>query len=117
MKRTAILSILITVSFLTSCEKENDTGDLDNFQFEATVISKGLDCGEAFIISLTNREKDSSIENGTYYADNLDSDFKVPGLKILLNCREPNSDELYACTMMGPTYPHMIVLDCIINEQ
>lgn len=117
MKRFVILPILITVSFLVGCDTGNETDEIDSFQFEAKVISKGLDCGETFIISLQSRDEDSNIEDGTYYADNLDSDFKVSGLKILLNCREPNNDELYACTMMGPTYPHVIVIDCKIIDE
>lgn len=110
MKR---LSILTFVIFFISCEKDDDKVAPEGFQFEATVINKGMDCGETFIISLKSIETNSNIEDGTYYADKLNSDFKVTGLKIYLNCREPNNkDEIYACTMMGPTYPHVTVIDC-----
>jgi len=111
MKRFVLLSIIASLIYMSSCEKENDTNISDDFQFEATVINKGMDCGETFIISLKSRNANSDIEDGTYYADQLDSDFKIPGLIIYLNCREPNDSELYACTMMGPTYPHIIVTD------
>lgn len=112
MNRLVILIFMISLTILTSCEKDNKANDSDDFIFEATVIGKGLDCGEPYVISLTNRDSNSNIENGTYYADQLDSEFKVSGLEIYLNCRQPNDTELYPCTMMGPTYPHLIVTDC-----
>lgn len=116
MKIFTTISILIILLFITnSCEKENDTSE--GFQYEATVIGKGMDCGETFVISLTGIDNNSEFEDGTYYADQLNSDFKVPGLKIYLNCREPNDNEIYACTHMGPTYPHVIVTDCKIKEE
>ena len=116
MKRFSILSILISVLCITSCEKENDDNTSEEFQYEATVINKGMDCGETFVISLKRIADNLEFEDGTYYADQLDSDFKVPGLKIYLNCREPYDSEIYACTMMGPTYPHLIVTKCKRQE-
>ena len=117
MKLFTAISILIILLFITtSCEKENDNNTPEEFQYEATVINKGLDCGETFLISIKGLYNNSELEDGTYYADQLDSDFKVPGLKIYLNCREPDENEIYACTHMGPTYPHVIVTDCKIKE-
>jgi hypothetical protein len=52
MKRFAILSILISVLCIISCEKENDNNISEEFQYEATVVNKGMDCGETFVISL-----------------------------------------------------------------
>jgi len=112
MKQFVIISILISVLSIISCEKENDSNIYEEFQYEATVISQGMDCGETYVISLKSIVSNSEFEDGTYYADQLDSDFKVQGLKIYLNCREPNDSEIYACTMMGPTYPHVIVTNC-----
>ena len=110
MKQIAFLLILFSSSLMISCEKHDDEKGND-YQFEATVRNKGLDCGKTFIIELKNISGNSEIADGIYYADNLDSEFKEPGLKIVLKCREPNNDEVYACTMMGPTYPHVIVVD------
>ncbi|MFW5700669.1 MAG: hypothetical protein ACOCWM_03180 [Cyclobacteriaceae bacterium] len=109
MNRLIFLIIMISILGLTSCEKDNESNDSNKFLFKATVIGKGLDCGETFVISLTNIGSNSDIEDGMYYADQLDSEFKVSGLEIYLNCREPNDSEIYACTMMGPTYSHVIV--------
>lgn len=101
----------MTLILLTGCEQENNSDNVNAFPFKATVIDKGMDCGETFLISLKSIEGNSKIEDGTYYADSLDSDLKIPGLKIYLNCREPNEDELYPCTTMGPAYPHVIVTE------
>jgi hypothetical protein len=111
MKKIFFVSILLCGVFLMSCKKDDDKAKAKDFKFEATVISKGLDCGETFLISLKNLETNSAIEDGTYYADNLEAEYKVEGLKIYLNCRNPNNDELLPCTTLGPSYPHVVVLD------
>ena len=117
MRLFTAISILITsIFFTTSCEKENVVNTPEEYQYEATVINRGMDCGETFVISLKGIDNNLEFEDGNYYADQLGSDFKVPGLKIYLNCREPNENEIYACTHMGPTYPHVIVTDCKIKE-
>ena len=110
MKMLILLSILTFGVLLASCDKDNDEATKENFKFEATVLTKGLDCGETFIISLKNIESSSELEDGIYYADNLSPEYKEPGLKIYLNCREPNDDEIFACTTLGPSYPHLIVI-------
>ena len=111
MKLPFFLSLLIFAGILTSCENDKQSEGTTDFQFEATVVGQGMDCGETFIITLTS-SIDSDIEVGTYYADHLNSEFKVPGLKIQLNGRAPNADETYACTTMGPGYPHLVVTGC-----
>lgn len=111
MKRTLIyLAILFGFTFI-GCEKETDSENEKEYQFEATVIGKGLDCGDTYLIDLKITIGNSDIVEGTYYADDLSSDLKVVGLKIKLNCRKPNDDELYVCTTMGPSYSHVIVID------
>ena len=110
MKNLFILSLLLIGVFFASCEKDDDKLALENFKFEATVLSTGMDCGDTFIISLKNLESNSDIKDGIYYADNLASAHKVQGLMLYLNCRVPNDGEFYACTTMGPTYPHVFVI-------
>jgi len=111
MKNLIILSILTFGFLFLSCDKDEDELSKENFKFEATVLSVGMDCGETFIISLKNIESSSELGDGIYYADNLGSEYKEQGLKIYLNCREPNGDEVYACTTLGPTYPHLVVIN------
>ncbi len=106
-----VLAVLSIGILFSSCNKEDDNTAIENFRYEATVISQGLDCGETFIVSLKSIGSDTGIEDGTYYADNLDPDLNIKGLKINLNCREPNDDELYACTTLGLTYSHIVVTE------
>lgn len=110
MKRLSYLLIFLSLSILSGCEKDNLANK--DFQFEATVLNKGLDCGETFLIELKNTCGNPNIANGIYYADKLDFEFKEPGLQIVLNCREPLKDELVACTTLGSSYPHIVVIDC-----
>jgi len=111
MKR--MLFYLLVISFgatSTSCENDTDFIEID-YQFEATVIGKGLDCGDTYLIDLKKVMGDSKIANGTYYADKLPPQLKVAGLKIRLNSRKSTNQDLYACTIMGPGYSHGIVID------
>lgn len=110
MKNFIILSMLTFGVFFAGCEKDDDKVATEKFKFEATVLGTGMDCGETFIISLKNLGANSDIEDGIYYADNLAPEHKVQGLQIYLNCRVPNDGEFYACTTMGPGYPHVFVI-------
>ncbi len=116
MNRFVFFIVMLSLISLTCCEKEHEPDDASSFLFEATVMGNGLDCGETYLISLTQRGSNSDIEDGMYYAYQLDPEFKEPGLKVYLNCRQPNDSELQACTMMGPTYQHLIVIDCKRKE-
>ena len=110
MKRITLILTLAIGLILINCESDINTNFNDDFQYKATVINKGIDCGETWIIELKNINGNSEIEDGTYYADNLGVDYKESGLKVYLSCREPNNDELYPCTTLGPSYPHLIVI-------
>lgn len=105
MKKVFVCLIVVAGFLFCSCEKDNE------YQFEATVLGKGLDCGETFLIDLTNISGNAEIMDNTYYADNLPSDLKINGLKIKLNCRFLKTDETYACTTMGITWSHVFVIE------
>ena len=93
-------------------EKEAEPKKSNNYQFEGTVLGKGLDNGETYLIALTNLGYGSEIKDGTYYADNLSDEMKVSGLKIRMNCRLPGIDEIQACAILGPAFDHVVVTDC-----
>ncbi|MCT4643466.1 MAG: hypothetical protein N4A74_00660 [Carboxylicivirga sp.] len=112
MQRLGFLLLTFSLTLLLSCEKEEDIYD---FQFEATVIGKGSDCGDTYLISLKNRGGSTSIIDGIYYADQLKSEFKVSGLKLYLNGRKPYDNEMHACSTLGIPYPHIVITDCIKN--
>lgn len=104
------LYILVLIGFLVlGCNSDNDP-DTINYEFEATVLGKGIDCG-SFLVNLSKKNGDSDIKNGTYYANDLPVDLQVKGYKIKLNCRRPTQEENYACTTLGPGYFHLIVLE------
>ena len=107
MKNTVFGFILIICSASVSCEMVNPP----EYQFEATVLHQGMDCGGIFIIQLNNLSGDTTLINGVYYAENLSSDLKIDGLEIFLNCRHPKENELSVCTTFGPGYPHVFVID------
>ena len=107
MKKT-IFGLLLVIGVASfSCEKEKEI----DYHFKATVLKRGMDCGDTYLILLTNLSGDSTIINTTYYADNLSSDLKIDGLEIFLNCRYPKNNELGVCTTYGIGYPHVFVIE------
>ena len=109
MKHSSIFVAVLLIALLSGCDS-NEPEPI-TFQFEAEVIGKGMDCGSVYLIHLINVSGAAEITDGRYYADNLPSEYKDSGLEIILNCRLPRADEMYPCTMLGPTYPHVHVLE------
>ena len=107
MKRLFYLSVVLCGVLLLSCKEDPVT--VDTYQYEATVVGRGSDCGDLFTIALKRIDTDTTFEDGTYYADNLSADFQEAGVKLYINARVPNDDELVACTTMGPAYPHLFI--------
>jgi len=94
-----------------------DSTESANFDFEATVVGQGMDCGDMFLIDLVNLTGEDAISNGRYYADDLPERYKIQGMEIKLNCRFPNEDELYACTTFGSGFSHVYVLELKAKER
>jgi len=86
---------------LISCNKDDD----DNYSFNAVVIGKGLDCGNSFLIKFDENVTGlpTTIDN-TFYEINLPNEFKVEGEKIKVKLREPQENEFFPCTTLGPGY-------------
>ena len=102
-----LLGFILLTFALTylSCEKKNDD---PNYTFDAEVLGINRDCGIHQIKFLTNLDKvtelcGSSVVEGIYIAGNLPDSLKTEGLIIKLNIGKPGSNQLGACTMMGPT--------------
>lgn len=112
MKHSQILLFIMIALLFSYCEKREEK----SFQFQAIVGNKGIDCGDTYLIDLTNISGDSTIKNGVYYAFNLPENMKIQGIEILFNCRVPKYDEIRACSMMGPTYPHIWISDVQLIE-
>jgi hypothetical protein len=97
---------------MVSCQEEAET----EFEYQASVIGQGMDCGDTFLINLSNLSDDNGLEESTYYADNLQDDFKVEGIVILLNCRESTNSETGVCTTFGPAFQHVYVLEAKMKK-
>ncbi len=96
--------LTLTLSYL-SCEKKNND---PIYPFDAEVLGINMDCGIYQIKFLDDLDKvtelcGSSVIEGIYIAGNLPDSLKTEGLKIKLNIGKPSSNQLGACTMMGPT--------------
>ena len=107
MNKTIIGLLLVIGVTNFSCEKETEI----DYQFKATVLGQGMDCGDTYLILLTNLSGDSTIINSTYYADNLSQDLKIDGLEIFLNCRYLKNNEMSVCTTYGIGFPHVFVIE------
>ncbi len=107
MKNFNFLMIGLFV-LVISCTKNNHD-DATTFA-GATVLGKGLDCGNSFLLKF-----DSDVtglpENfdNTFYEINLPDEYKTEGRKIKVAFRSPEPDEIMACTTMGIGYPQIFI--------
>jgi len=90
------------------------TDEADLEYVNATVLGKGLDCGNHFVIqfddSVTGLPFPSGYWNNVYYEYNLPEEYKIAGKRISLAFRAPKSDENLICTTMGPGYPLIFIV-------
>ena len=109
MKNYIILGLIIT---LFSCDKE----ELEKAEtFEVAVVGEGMDCKLTLI---EFKEKDlpkiqdlTGTEWKIFHAYNLDNKFNEIGQSLKVKIRKTSDDELFPCTMLGPTYPWVTILD------
>lgn len=102
--------LFLSLTLLISC----DNSESDNLLFEpnARVISLGLDCGNSYLIEL-----DSDIENlpnsinNIFYEINLSEEYKIDGLELLVEFREPTSQELMNCSSQGSAYTQIFITE------
>ena len=108
MKR--ITPIILVLSFLViSCNK-NETVN-DNNLFSATVLGRGMDCGDSYLIKF-NSDVPGLPENtfdNTFYEINLPDEYKIEGMNIKVEFREPANAEIMVCTTMGIGYPQIYI--------
>jgi len=106
MKR--IIFIIISLTFIIiSCNKDETHDDI----FNATVLGKGLDCGNSFLIKFNNGVPGLPVNNfdNTFYEINLPEEYKTEEKKIKVEFREPKNDEAMACTTLGIGYPQIYI--------
>lgn len=102
-----ILIIIGLISLTISC----DNDEMNNYIFNATVIEKGLDCGNSFLIKFNNGVIGLPVNNfdNTFYEINLPEKYKTEGKKIKVEFREPKNNEAMACTTLGIGYPQIYI--------
>ena len=106
-----IFSLLLVGLVFNSCQEDNI---LYEYPYEAEVIRRNIDCG-FYEIKITKGLERMKVVYGEinvgdiFIAKNLPSEFEVNGLKIKLDLRKPKSNELGACTHLGPSYPWIFV--------
>ncbi|PCI31561.1 MAG: hypothetical protein COB60_11275 [Flavobacteriaceae bacterium] len=94
---------------MISCNEEKE----EIISYNVTVIGKGLDCGETFLIKF-NDNIDGLIDNSfdnVFYAINLYDEYKIESLQIKVTFREPLVEELLSCTTFGPAYPQIFIIE------
>ena len=103
------LIIFISLNFiLLSCSKDDTHDELLN----ATVLNKGIDCGDLFLIQFS-RDVSGLPKNdfdNIYYALNLPEAFKIEGKKVKVQIRAPKNEEAVACTTLGIGYPGIYII-------
>jgi len=112
MARFRLIFIIMSLLAISCCKTE-----VENKWSNATVIGKGLDCGNTFLIQFNEDVTGlpDNTSNRTFYAVNLPEEYKVSGTKINVEFREPNSSEMIVCTTMGIAYPQ-IYISKVISE-
>ncbi|MCK4661615.1 MAG: hypothetical protein KAT68_02015 [Bacteroidales bacterium] len=109
MKKVILLIIGLTFLILSCNKNEKETDDL---LYNATVLGKGLDCGNSFLIKFNDDVIGLSENNSdnTFYEINLSEEYKIEGKKIKVEFREPEQGELMVCTTMGIGYPQVFIV-------
>jgi hypothetical protein len=103
-----IIFIIISLTFIIiSCNNDEANDDI----FNATVMGKGLDCGDSFLIKFNNVVSGLPVNNfdNTFYEINLPEEYKTEGKKIKVEFREPKNDEVMVCTTLGIGYPQIYI--------
>lgn len=115
MKRQ--LSIILGLSFLfISCHKNLYITD-DNLSVtvdtvnNATVLGRSISCGNLFLIKFDDDVYLLPINtsDNIFYGINLPKKYKIKGIRIKVEFREPFNDEVKPCKAMGRSYPQIYI--------
>lgn len=110
-----ILFPLFIALTLVSCDEEMT--DRNIFEYDIEIKEKGMDCGDVFLANIWNDQEDFYRKMSTTfskgYALNLDERYKTSGLKMRVKLRKPKTEEVVKCTMLGPTYPQIVIVEVV----
>ena len=112
MRRKSIWYLFTILLLLASCNQPNDPV----FPYEAIVKGINMDCGIPeiqFVSKIDEIEATfgTSPVRGTYIGKNLPNELVEENLHIILNCRVPKPSEMGFCSMMGPTYTWVYIIE------
>lgn len=108
MKKIILIIIGLIFIFMSCNKNEKET---NKKSFNATVIGKGLDCGNSFLIKFNNDVSGVPINafDNTFYEINLPEEYKIESKQIYVEFRQPENGELMVCTTMGIGYPQIYI--------
>jgi len=106
--KNILLTVLVSILFF-SCTKNTETNPVT--EDNATVLYRGLDCGDSYLIQLdeTVQSIPENDTNNIFYEINLPEQYKVDNLRIHIHFREPHPDEIMSCTCLGDAYPQLYI--------
>lgn len=109
MKKINLVTITLLFLSLVSCE--NNQNNSAKATFNARVLSKGIDCGDIYLIQFNDDVQGlpSNSSDNIFYAINLPSNLQVDDLEVSVNFRIPNDNEKIPCTTRGISYPQIII--------
>ena len=85
--------------------------DNADITFNATVLGKGLDCGNSFLIHFDEGVEGLPSAYRLYYEINLPESYKIKNERVHLKFRAPENDEIMVCTAMGLAYPQIYIVE------
>ncbi len=105
-----VVALILVVSVMVGLGACKNNGNNGN-NYNAKVIDKGMDCGDAYLIQLysnnTNIPENST--NNIFYAVNLPEQYQVKDLEIQVVFRIPSDAELLNCSTQDIAYPQIYI--------
>ena len=105
------LILFVITIFIAGCKKSIPTA------LRATVTdTSNIDCGYPLLSFAddSNRIRGITKKTGFYYvAKGLPDSFRIAGKQLLVDVAVLSSDNDFACTTLGITYPHILIVRAI----
>lgn len=109
--KTIFISLVILITFSCSKNDDNQNNAVAPLVTNATVMSRGLDCGNAYLIKFNNNVVGlpANTTNNVFYEINLPNQYKVDNLALNVTFRLPTNSEIMNCTAQGIAYPQIYI--------
>ncbi len=109
--KTIFISILVLLTFSCSKNNENESTVVVPLVTNATILSRGQDCNNAYLIKFNNNVIGipTNSTNNVFYEINLPNQYKVDNLPLNVTFRLPSNSEMMNCTTQGIAYPQIYI--------